>query len=107
MIQDWREYLKFSREALIERLIEVVQEQAGLAQEISMMQATERRAKAQGWSESQETTVTGRERSASLNALEITATVIDSQGRKEALALEADLLKLLLDVWNPDAVFGT
>ncbi len=86
---------------LVERLIQVVEELAGLHKELAAVLQAERQAKINTFAQSQAETVTAREREANLMSLDMTCAVYDVKGQIEALVEERDLLRLLIEVVAP------
>jgi hypothetical protein len=93
---NWRGYLKATRDEIFDRLSEIYQELSGLHVEIAMVHVAEKRAKVDGYARSQDPAVTARTKDGEVNAIELTATVLQLAGQIEALQCERDLLLLLL-----------
>ncbi len=93
----WQHYLKETRDALAPRFVELCEDIAGRYQELGFLQSEEKRSRAQGYHQSESTTVSGQERDASLATVEISADVVKLRGELEALKEERDLLRWILD----------
>lgn len=96
MNRDFRPYVTWDREQLVGQLALVCTELAGLYEEIASVEAAAARAKVLGYANSQEPTVTGREREASFNAIDLTCTVIELKATVQALIEERDFVRLLI-----------
>lgn len=96
--RDFAGYVSFGNDQRVARLLEVVTELCGLAQEVAMVRVAERRAKAKAWEECEETSVAGRDRYADKYALDLTCSVWEIQGDIRALEEEKWLLGYLLGV---------
>lgn len=97
-MQDFTGYPSKGRDGLVEILCDVTSQLVGLAEELAMIQAAEKRARAQGFMGSSSETLGGRERDAEFNSLDLTCTVFELRGRIRALEEERDLLRLLIDL---------
>lgn len=96
-VQDFRRYLNEDRDKLVARYADVLLDLAVLAVEVADAKVAERRAEAEGFRHSAESTITGRERDARSNALDNTCEVWERQGEARAREIEGDFLRWLLD----------
>ncbi len=96
ILDDWSKFLSTPHEELLGRYVAVCRELAGLHMELATVRVGERQAKIRGFHASTEQTVSGRERDADLNALDLTVTVFELVGEVEAATQERDLLRYLL-----------
>jgi hypothetical protein len=102
-VHDFRAYASYDTDQLVSRLVEVVTELCGLAQEHAMIRVAERRAKAKAWQECEESAVSARDRYADQFALDLTCNVWEIQGDIRALEEEKWLLGYLLGVTDAPA----
>lgn len=93
---DLREVIDSSQQELLRRLASVVTELIGLYLEYSTVQVSERNAKVRGYHGSGESSHSARERTADMNALELTTTLFELRAQIKAKLEERDFLRLLL-----------
>lgn len=97
----WQSYLSEPKEKLWVRYVELTEDIAGRCEEIGAILAEEKRSRAQGYHNSESSSVSGQERDASLNATDDTAEYLRRRGELDALKEERDLIGRLLDPeWN-------
>jgi hypothetical protein len=97
MTENLRKYLAMERVELVDAYAEVLQQLAILAVEVADAKVAERRAEMDGFRRSEESSVSGRERDARLNALDMTCEVWERQSEEKALLAEKELIVWLLD----------
>ncbi len=93
----WQHYLSDTRDELLPRYVELCEESATRAEELAMVLAEEKRARASGMHHSEFSSATGRDQDASLEAVSYSTEYIKLRGELEALREERDLLRWLLD----------
>lgn len=98
----WQHYLKETRDELLPRYVELCEESATRAEELAMVLADEKRARASGIHHSEFSSATGRDQDASLEAVSYSTEYIKLRGELEALREERDLLRWLLDAGATD-----
>lgn len=96
-VPDFRKYLSVDKETLLARYAEVLTDLVVLVVEVADARVAERRAEMAGFRQSEESTVTGRERDARHNALDLTCEVWERQSEVKAREVEADFLRWVLD----------
>lgn len=93
----WEEYLTEPRESLSVRLCRCTEELASLHQELATVRTGYHQARIQGFWESPEPTVTGREREAERFAASNRVAVYDVEGQIAAVETERSLLLWILE----------
>ena len=93
----WQHYLSEPHEKLLVRYVELSEEIAGREEELGIILAEEKRARAQGFHASESTSVAGQERDASLAAVEDTAEYLKRRGELAALREEKEVVVRILD----------
>lgn len=93
----WQHYLKDTPDSLVPRYVELCEDIAGRCQELGFLLSEEKKARAQGWHQSESTTVSGQERDASMATVDISSDILRLRGELEAGREERDLLRWLLD----------
>jgi len=83
---------------LLNRLAEVVDEIASLTQSYWQMQADETRTKGEAYLDSPEETVAAKQRDVELATYHLTASVLETRARLEALREERNLIILLINL---------
>lgn len=93
---DFTEYLSWTPEQLLERLARLTQVIAQARKDLAFAKATLEQEKGKAWSQSQETTVTGRTQSARAQAVPTTMQVLEYDGIIAQTVEERDLLLIIL-----------
>ncbi len=93
----WQHYLTDTRDELLPRYVELCEESATRAEELAMVLAEEKRARASGMHHSEFTSATGRDQDAALEAVSYSTEYIKLRGELEALREERDLIRYVLD----------
>lgn len=86
-----------TRTERLQRLNQLAAELAQAHRELADLLATEHEAKVQSWFASDETTIQGRDRIASLNALHLSLDIIKQKGEIAAMMEERDNLRFQVE----------
>lgn len=90
-------YLQMDQKNLLYRRGLLLQEVCELLGELSMVRGNERQAKVEAYLSMPESSIRDRENMANKNAMHLTLSVWEIESRIEALRIEADFIKEILD----------
>jgi len=99
----WQHYLSDTRDELLPRYVELCEEVAMRSEELGLLYADEKRARAEGFRNSEFTSVSGMEHSASLQATDVSCEIFKLKAELDAVREERDIVRFALDRSNGHA----